>query len=211
MLNALWSKPESERAGTPLLVMLHGYGSDENSMAARFAAMPPSFTCAAIRGPFDMDQMYGWFLLDYFLNNDFADVVTAANKVFAWLDAEMATFNFSSVSLLGHSQGMGMASTLLRLRQDYFAAVVGLSGFVLDNDLLAALEPLKSKKPFFWARDEADLVINPDAVEFTKEWLAQNTLLNEELYEGMGHPIGAAALIDASSFLTVHLPFKPMS
>lgn len=209
MLNAVWSKPESERAGTPLLVMLHGYGSSEEVMAKHFVAMPQSFTCVAPRGPFEMDGEYGWFLLDYFLNNDFADVVAAANKVFAWLDGESAKHGFSSVSLLGHSQGMAMASTLLRLRQEAFAAVVGLSGFVLDNTLLAALEPLKTKTPFFWARDVGDLVINPDAADFSAEWLRENTLLQAELYPGMGHRVGAAELIDASSFLTVQVPFKP--
>ncbi|GAA1049228.1 alpha/beta hydrolase [Arthrobacter russicus] len=209
MLNALWSKPESERAGTDLLVMLHGYGSGEARMAEHFSAMPQRFTCAAPRGPFEMDGEYGWFLLDYFLNNDFADVISATNQVFAWLDAETARSGFRSVSLLGHSQGMAMASTMLRLRQDAFAAVVGLSGFVLDNALLAASEPLKTKTPFFWARDVADLVINPDAVEFSKIWLRENTRLQAERYPGMGHGIGAAELVDASSFLTATLPFRP--
>lgn len=211
MLQALWSKPEAERAGTPLLLMLHGYGADEHYMAQHFSTMPSGFSCAALRGGFEMDESYGWFLLDYFLNNDFAQVVSAANQVFGWLDAENAKYRFSSVSLIGHSQGMAMASTLLRLRQDAFKAVVGLSGFVLDNQLLAALEPLNNKVPFFWARDEADLVINPDAVEFSKEWLEQNSLLQEELYPGMGHSIGAAELVDASSFLTLQVPgaFRP--
>lgn len=209
MLTALWSKPESERAGTDLLVVLHGYGSNEARMAKHFPALPERFTCAAPRGPFEMDGEFGWFLLDYFLNNDFADVITATNKVFAWLDTEVARYGFSSVSLLGHSQGMAMASTMLRLRQQAFAAVVGLSGFVLDNALLAASEPLQTKTPFFWARDVEDLVINPDAVEFSAQWLRENTELQSALYPGMGHKVGAAELIDASSFLSMTLPFRP--
>lgn len=142
MVNAVWSKPESERAGTPLLVMLHGYGADEQTMVRHFGAMPSGFTCVALRGGFEMDESYGWFLLDYFLNNDFAQVIAAANQVYAWLDTEAAKYGFSSVSLLGHSQGMAMASTLLRLRQEAFTAVVGLSGFVLNSELLTVLEPL---------------------------------------------------------------------
>lgn len=211
MLQALWSRPEAERVGTPLLLMLHGYGSDEQQLAQHFDRMPPGFSCASLRGGFEMDRSYGWFLLDYFLNNDFAQVVSAANQVFAWLDAANANYRFSTISLLGHSQGMAMASTLLRLRQNAFAAVVGLSGFVLKNQLLAALEPMEHKVPFFWGRDEADLVINPDAVEFSGDWLERNTVLQEEFYPGMGHSIGSAELIDASSFLTVQVPgaFSP--
>lgn len=65
--------------------------------------------------------------------------------------------------------------------------------------------------PFFWGRDVDDLVINPDAVDYTEEWLQENTVLSKAQYSGMGHGIGAAELVDASSFLTVQVPgsFKP--
>ncbi|WP_285725656.1 alpha/beta hydrolase [Psychromicrobium xiongbiense] len=208
MLTAIWSRPEAERTGTDLLVMLHGYGADETAMSRHFSAMPPMMTCVALRGSFEMDDSYGWFLLDYFLNNDFAQVVAAATSVLSWLDAAQARYGFATTSLLGHSQGMAMASTLLRLRQDRFAAVVGLNGFVLANPLLAATEPLASRTPFFWGRDRADLVIHPDAVSFTREWLEANTALQREEYPGMGHGMGAAELMDASAFLSMRLPFR---
>ena len=114
METVVWSKPEHERAGTPLLVMLHGYGTDEFRMSKLFASLPPEFSCAALRGPKDIGDHYGWFLLDYFLTHDFADVIASTNAVFAWIESVKA--RHSSVSLFGFSQGMAMASTLLRLR-----------------------------------------------------------------------------------------------
>ena len=152
METVVWSRPEHERAGTPLLVMLHGYGTDETRMAELFASLPPDFTCAALRGPKVIGDDYGWFLLDYFLTHDFADVITATNSVFSWIDSVKA--RHSSVSLLGYSQGMAMASTLLRLRPEAFRAVVGLSGFVLENELLAMSESFNARPPFFWGRDK---------------------------------------------------------
>lgn len=209
MLEAVWSRPAEGRDGTPLLIMLHGYGSDEATMADYFPAMPASFTCAAVRGCFEMDESYGWFLLNYFLGHDFAQVVESANKIFNWLDVVQRAHGFTSVSLLGHSQGMAMATTLLRLRPQTFRAVVGLSGFVLSVPLLAALDPPPVVTPFFWGRDEADLMINREAVNFSGRWLARNTRLQQELYPGMGHGIGQEELIDAASFLTVNVPFRP--
>lgn len=186
--------------------MLHGYGSDESRMSGLFKDLPGGFVCAAPRAPMDISGDWGWFLLDYFLANDFADVVAAATKVFAWLDTTMATHRFSSVSVLGFSQGMAMATTLIRLRPGLFTAGVGLSGFALQNDLLGAMEPLERKIPFYWARDTADLVIHPDAIEFTAEWLAANTELQEARYEGMGHNFSPAELSDVASFLTATVP-----
>lgn len=205
MENTAWSRPEAERAGTPLLLMLHGYGSSEKRMSALFDAMPNGFTCAAPRGPLDVGRDWGWFLLDYFLANDFAEVAGAASRLLAWLDTVTARHQFSSVSVLGFSQGMAMATTLMRLRPEAFTAAAGLSGFVLHNELLAALEPLAVKIPFYWARDAADLVINADATAFTADWLAANTELSEARYDGLGHTIGHAELRDAASFLTGHV------
>lgn len=186
--------------------MLHGYGSDETRMSALFKDMPAGLVCAAPRAPKDLSGDWGWFLLDYFLNNDFAEVVASATQVLAWLDAEMARYHFSSVSVLGFSQGMAMATTLLRLRPGMFTAGVGLSGFVLHNELLATMEPLAAKVPFFWARGTEDLVINPDALEFTADWLAQNTDMQLARYEGLSHNIRVDELSDVSAFLTANVP-----
>jgi phospholipase/carboxylesterase len=199
METVVWSKPEHERAGTPLLVMMHGYGTDESRMAKLFGSLPPEFSCAALRGPKVIGDHYGWFLLDYFLTHDFADVISSTNAVFAWIDSVKA--RHSSVSLLGYSQGMAMASTLLRLRPAQFRAVVGLSGFVLDNELLAMSESFDSPPPFFWGRDRADPVINGAAAEYTEEWLQRNTQLTARTYPGMGHSISKAELVDVGAFL----------
>jgi phospholipase/carboxylesterase len=199
METVVWSKPENERAGTPLLVMMHGYGTDESRMVNLFDYLPSEFTCAALRAPMPIADGYGWFLLDYFLTNDFADVIAAANSVFSWIDA--AKGGHSSVSLLGYSQGMAMASTLLRLRPRGFPAVVGLSGFVLDNDLLALSESFDTPPPFFWGRDKADLIINEEAVAHTGEWLNAHTQLTARTYPGMGHAMSKREMVDVSAFL----------
>ncbi|MHA7269454.1 alpha/beta hydrolase [Arthrobacter sp. HLT1-20] len=205
MDTVLFSRPEQERAGTPLLLMLHGYGSNETRMAELFSQLPSGFTCAAPRAPLEISGDYGWFLLDYFLANDFAEVVGAAAAVLSWLDTVVAKHQFSSVSVLGFSQGMAMATTVLRLRPELCTAAVGLSGFVLQNELLAAMEPLSTRIPFYWAHDPADLVINPDATAFTADWLAVNTELSDAVYPGLGHTISAVEMSDVSAFLTGHV------
>ena len=208
METVVWSKPEHERAGTPLLVMMHGYGRDESRMVQLFDSLPAGFSCAALRGPKEIGDGYGWFLLDYFLTHDFADVISSANAVLSWI--ESVKVRHSSVSLLGYSQGMAMATTLMRLRPAQFRAVVGLSGFVLDNELLAMSESFESQPPFFWGRDRDDLVINDAATEYTAEWLDGHTRLTARTYPGMGHSISAAELEDVRAFLR-HYVLRPDS
>ena len=199
METVVWSRPEEQRKGTPLLVMMHGYGTDESRMVRLFDYLPSGFTCAALRAPMPVGDHYGWFLLDYFLANDFADVVRVSNQVHSWV-ASVRGWH-SSVTLLGYSQGMAMASTLLRLHPADYRAVVGLSGFVLNNELLALTDSFEARPPFFWGRDKADLVINPDAVRYTAEWLEAHTLLTARTYPGMGHAMSKREMADVSAFL----------
>jgi phospholipase/carboxylesterase len=102
---------------------------------------------------------------------------------------------------MGYSQGMAMASTLLRLHPDSYKATVGLSGFVLDNELLALTDSFESPPPFFWGRDKADLVINEEATEYTAQWLNKNTRLTARTYPGMGHAMSKTEMVDVSAFL----------
>ena len=47
----IWSRPEAERAGRPLLVLLHGLGSHEGDLFALSPYLPTEFTIAAVRAP----------------------------------------------------------------------------------------------------------------------------------------------------------------
>ena len=199
METVVWSKPEAERDGTPLLVLMHGYGTDESRMVNLFQYLPAEFTCAALRAPMVIGDHYGWFLLDYFLANDFADVITATNSVQAWINSVRG--RHSSVSLMGYSQGMAMASTLLRLHPNDYTATVGLSGFVLENELLSLTDSFETPPPFFWGRDRADLIINDDATAYTEQWLNENTQLTARTYPGMGHAMSKTEMVDVSAFL----------
>ena len=46
-----WSVPPAERAGRPLLVLLHGYGSDENDLFGLVPYLPDAFVIASVRAP----------------------------------------------------------------------------------------------------------------------------------------------------------------
>lgn len=226
--HVVWSRPAEQRRGTDLVVVIHGYGANEVRAAqAYFGMLPEGTTGLAVRGGFEIDAgaypvadgvdglgsgpggpdpgAWGWFLLDYFLTNDFAEVVASAHRVFDLLDAEeIAGAGFRSVALLGHSQGMALASTVYRLRPEAFACVAGLSGFVLSNPLLSTLDSPPEgpgPRPFFWGRDVEDLVINPDAVAFTSHWLQEHTHLTARTYEGMGHGTSAEETRDVRIFL----------
>lgn len=196
--------------------MFHGYGSNERrAAAAMFACLPPGCTGLAVRGGFEIDASatdgagdpgaWGWFLLDPFLTADFAQVMAAAHRVLDLpQDEAVAQYGFRTVSVLGFSQGMAMATTLIRLRPEAFACGVGLGGFVLDDALLATLDSPPEgpgPRPFFWGRDVADPVIHTGAVAVTRDWAEAHTRLTARTYPGAGHAVSADMHRDVRIFL----------
>lgn len=198
----LWSRPENERAGTPLLVIFHGYGADEADLFSLAGQLPADFTIASVQAPQQVGPGYAWFPLRNDLSYSVTAVTEAASAVERWLDGVRG--QHTSVSLLGFSQGMCMATTLLRHRPADYAAVVGLSGFVVDaeddpyfDDVAVAA----AKPEIFWGRDQADPVIPESTIEFTNTWMHKHVKLTKVLYTGMLHGINAQEISHVGEFL----------
>jgi phospholipase/carboxylesterase len=198
----LWSRPDNERPGTPLLVLFHGYGADEADLFGLAAQLPADFTVASVRAPLSAGPGYSWFPLRTDLSYSLDAVTESAAEVEAWLDG--ARGQHSSVTLLGFSQGMCMATTLLRHRPTDYAAVVGLSGFVVDaeaNPYFDDAATAAAKPDIFWGRDQADPVIPAESVEFTNAWMHGHATLTKVLYTGIFHGINATEMAHVSEFL----------
>ncbi|MDQ4502795.1 alpha/beta fold hydrolase [Sinomonas sp. ASV322] len=203
--HAVWSRPDDKRAGTPLVVLLHGYGANEADLMGLVPLLPEEFTAVSLRAPQTLGPgAYQWFPLMASDDFDIAQVEAAGDYVLAWLDGVRA--QHSSVTLLGFSMGMAMATTLLRRRPREFAAVVGLSGFAIDPgargwDYVQDGE-LDGTVPFFWGRDQADPVITQDKIAYTLGWVRERVDLTKIVYDGIMHSISAPEMAHVAEFLT---------
>lgn len=197
-----WSQPEQERAGKPLLVLLHGYGANEQDLLSLAGMLPQEFAVASLRAPIAMGPGFTWFPLTGSIGYSLDAVKVAAGYVQDWLDGVKA--NHPSVTLLGFSMGMAMATTLLRQRPADFAAVVGLSGFVVDagDDPSFRDGELDGTVPLFWGRDQQDPVITEDKIDYTVGWVRKHVKLTKVLYTGMWHGINQQEIGHVSEFLT---------
>jgi phospholipase/carboxylesterase len=194
----VWSAPEADRAGRPLLVLLHGYGSNESDLFGLAPHLPLQPVIAALRAPLRAGPGHSWYELDGATNQTRSDGADAAARgVLRWLDGVQAT----SVGLLGFSQGGAMSIHLMRHAPERFAYAVSLAGFVVPGDApadarLAALAP-----PVFWGRGTEDTVIPRSFIEATQRWLPHHSTLTERIYEGLGHSVSDAELADVVTFL----------
>ncbi|SDQ46267.1 alpha/beta hydrolase [Microbacterium sp. cf332] len=204
-----WSAAPAERAGRPLLVLLHGYGSDENDLFGLTPHLPAEYVFAAVRAPLAPPfptPGWSWYPIEGLNGRDpqAATAAAAARAVVSWIDAERGDAAF--VGLLGFSQGGVMALEALRLRPHDLAFAVNLSGYanpgaLETDDALTELRPA-----VFWGRGGRDAVIPAALVAHTAQWLPSRVELSGRVYPDLGHAVSAEELSDVATFLHKQLP-----
>ncbi|MGV3102544.1 alpha/beta hydrolase [Rothia sp. 32237D007AR] len=216
-----YSKAEPYRRGTHLVVLLHGYGSHERDLLGLTSYLPhDAVTYASVRAPQPVGyplpadastayvpapatgyQWWRWPLNQQLETVGFTAIKLAVDYLLGWLEPIAA--DYESVTLLGFSQGMALATSVARTRPDMVKAVVGLSGYAVTGgegyfkDEQLAANPL----PLFWGRDEADPIIPAANIAETQEWAAQHATVTAQTYTGIGHSVAAAELAHISAFL----------
>jgi phospholipase/carboxylesterase len=195
-----WTRPTGDRAGTPLLVALHGVGSDEHDLLALAPALPPAWTIASLRAPLPWGGGHSWYPLGTPGSPELEPVDAAVEEVLAWVDAVAA--DHPRIGLLGFSQGGSMALQLLRARPAGFAFAVSLSGFVVPGVTDSRDEAVAAVRPrVFLGHGDLDPVIPGDATARTAVWAAEHTDVTVRAYEGLPHAVSAAELADVAAFI----------
>lgn len=191
----LWSVPESERAGRPLLVLLHGHGMDERMGTELHDQLPSELVLAAIRGPIPVGSGYGWYPLNASLGLNQID--SSARAVLDWVRVQ----DHRSVGILGFSQGSSIALQCMRVAPDQFDYGVVLSGFAVPTAVAGDAALAERRPPVFSGRGDADPLIPLPLVTMTDSWLAKHTTLTRQVYAGLGHNVSAAEIADLAAFL----------
>jgi len=202
----LWNAGAADREGRPLLVVMHGRGSNEEDLFALAPELPPEFVIASLRAPLTEGAGWSWWETGEPGSPDPELVDSAAAAVTTWLDA--LPFTPSKVGALGFSQGGAMATHLLRRDVARIAFAVNLAGFLVGGDQPGDAALAVSRPPVFWGRGDQDgLFLGPMAhlVTRTEPWLARHTTAEAHVYPGLAHSISRDELDDVVRFLRVEL------
>lgn len=207
-----WSH-DTPRPDTHLVVLLHGFGADENDLLPLGNYFDERFTIASVQAPKKLPNHFGgycWFPISTELEANGQDIIAPVKQLDDWVQSVAA--DYRSVSLLGFSQGMAMATSLMRMRPGFYKTIIGLSGFVVDASNTPNLQALfydddisASNQPFFWGYDPADPVVAADRIAETATWLRPRVQLEERTYNGVCHGIHPQEIEDFMKFVTEHI------
>lgn len=199
----VWSVPEAQRQALPLVVVMHGRGSDEHDLAALFPSLPSGFAYASVRAPIEEGPGWSWFEAGD--GNESGDPTPenadrAADGVLAWMDG--LGWAPPLVGALGFSQGGAMSTHLLRRDPGRVRFAVNLAGFLIRGAQPTDAALAVAKPPVFWGRGADDELFTPTLIERTAPWLDAHTAADVRVYPGLGHSISQAELDDVVDFLT---------
>ncbi len=194
----VWSRTPVDTK--PLIVLMHGMGSNEHDLAGLAQYLPQEYATASLRAPLTMMGGFAWFMPSATPGQpEPSDVVAAADAALEWIDLNVAPS--TPIALMGFSQGGAMVSQLLRTRPSRFIGGVMLSGFISEVDLPTDSEFASTELPIFIGRGDVDPVIPMERFEFAAEWLHERSLLTEVVYNGMAHSICEPELVNVIHFL----------
>ena len=203
----------STEDGVPLLILLHGYGSNEEDLMGLAPYMDPRFRIVSIRAPEALDQGgYCWFPIGVGpegLHIRFEDAIAARDQLLPMIEDLKSTYTTSGehTILLGFSQGASMALGVALCKPDTVAGVVFLSGRCVaemvpeEEEKRRALE----QKPVLMTHGRFDPLIPIEQGREAVELLQQLALdLTHREYD-MGHEINQDCLSDVTAWLRAQL------
>ncbi|KSU56459.1 alpha/beta hydrolase [Microbacterium enclense] len=200
-----WSVPAHERGDRPVLLLLHGYGSDEHDLFGLVPSLPPAFVVASVRAPLAPPwPMPGasWYPIEGLDGRDPDAVTLAARALLSWIQDAVGE---APVGLLGFSQGGAVALQTLRAAPYAVSFAVVLAGYAAGGELPGDIVLAERRPPVFWGRGAADDVIPPALVDATAQWLPVHSELSGRVYPGLTHSISQDELDDVRAFLDARL------
>ncbi|MDN3677267.1 alpha/beta fold hydrolase [Flavobacterium paronense] len=136
-LHHLVREPKIKLDKNPLLLLLHGYGSNEEDLFSFATELPDEYFVISARAPFDM--MYGsyaWYAINFDADeNKFSDIGQAKksrDKIANFIDELVANYpiDLQNVTLIGFSQGSILSYAVGLSYPEKVQRVVAISGYL---------------------------------------------------------------------------------
>ena len=208
-LHYLIQEPKTIKDQNPLLILLHGYGSNEEDLFSFATELPDDCYVISVRAPYDL-QPYGhaWYAIHFDADeNKFSDNAQAKESVeliASFIDeiVKQYAIDTKNVTLIGFSQGAILSYATALTYPEKIVKVVALSGY-FNQDILPEVIDTKaiSHLKFFVSHGSVDQVIPVEWARKAKPAL-ENLGLEVAYHEyPIGHGVAPQNFFDFKNLL----------
>ncbi|GEP51217.1 phospholipase [Flavobacterium noncentrifugens] len=136
-LEYLIREPKVKLDKNPLLLLLHGYGSNDADLFSFATELPDEYYVVAARAPYNLQYgSYAWYAINFDADeNKFSDVEQAKesrNLIVKFIDELTENFpiDANNITLFGFSQGSILSYAVALSYPEKVQRVVAMSGYV---------------------------------------------------------------------------------
>ncbi|WP_418510104.1 alpha/beta hydrolase [Corallibacter sp.] len=134
------TRPSTLKENAPLLIMCHGYGSDENDLFSFASELPEELFIISVRAPYPLEP-YGnaWYAINFDAEqgkwSDDKQAKTSRDAIATFIEEACNAYpvNKNNVSLLGFSQGTILSYAVALTYPEKIKNIVALSGYINPN------------------------------------------------------------------------------
>jgi len=188
----------------PLLILLHGYGSNEMDLFSFAEELPDTLHIISVRAPHELSyNSYAWYSINFDADqNKFSDLDEARislSKIDTFIDeiTEKCNVAKNKVFLLGFSQG-AILSYGLSLNSNKVQHVIALSGY-LNEDLLTSEQCTSAD--YFISHGSVDQVIPVEWARKAPLYLDSKSIKNSFQEYPVGHGVHPQNFYDFKSWI----------
>ena len=208
-LHHLVREPKIKLAKNPLLLLIHGYGSNEDDLFSFANELPDNYYVISVRAPYSLQYgSYAWYSINFdadenkFSDND--EARTSRDLIAHFIDELVTNYpvDANNISLLGFSQGAILSYAVALSYPEKVQRVVAMSGY-LNGDLLKEdyLKNNFSNLKIFASHGTVDQVIPVDWARKAKPKLDNLGILNTFNEYPIGHGISPQNFYDLKQWL----------
>lgn len=207
-LEYLVRKPAVDTANAPVLILLHGFGSNEQDMFSFANRIPENWLVVSARGPVPQgENRYSWYnvkMVDGKITIDFQEEEQSRQKVLGLIDHLLKTHKADKnrVVLAGFSQGAAMSLCTGLTEPEKVAGFAMFSGrFVAEIEPHISRSPALKRLRSFIAHGSGDTMLPIRYASENKAKLAQLGISSVYSEDTTGHAISAKQFTDFLQWL----------
>lgn len=193
----------------PLLILVHGYGSNEMDLFSFADELPDSLHIVSIRAPHELGHnSFAWYSINFDADqNKFSDLDEARvslDKISSFIDdfTENNNIDTNNIFLVGFSQG-AILSYCLSLNTTKVQHVVALSGY-LNEDLLNETIT-ETPADYFCSHGSVDQVIPVEWARKAPVYLTEKGIDNIFKEYPVGHGVHPQNFYDFRAWIEARL------
>lgn len=207
------TRPSRLKTNAPVLIMFHGYGSDENDLFGFASELPEELFIISARAPYPM-QPYGnaWYAINFDADmnkwNDIEQAIKSRDLISDFIDEVKKEYPIdkNNVSILGFSQGTILSYAVALTYPEKVKNIIALSGYISPEMLPEDLETKNySHLNFYCSHGSADQVIPVEWARKVPQFLNVLSIKNTYNEFPVGHGVAPENFYEFRSWLNKRL------